>query len=491
MNETPTQIQFVLISHTNAGKTTLVRTLTEIDVGEVRDGSHVTTHSESHILLESAVGDVLQLWDTPGFGDSTRLFKRLAKSDNPIGWFLREVVDRIGDRTFWLSQQAVRTARQEADVVLYLVNSSEDPRDAGYLASEMKILQWLGKPVVILLNQTGLPHPSSDEQAEQARWRNHLDDYSVVRKVLPLDAFARCWVHERVFYETVGDLIPVAKKDAYVRLFLVWEQERERRFDAAMELLATQVLNATRDSEKIEEGDGLAMDILMSVLGQREKRDQKFKQKAMTQLISRLSESTQTTTLDLLKLYRLDVGSVDKISQLVNEAFVLREPIDKVQAGLFGAVITGAAGGLKADILTGGLSHGVGTVIGAIVGAITFAGAAWGFNASTDRDKLGVRFSDDFIRSLLVASLLRYLAVTHFGRGRGKFVEEVAPGFWHKEVKEALASNEAAVADAVRLTRTESDKDKAKILLIAVLKQASTRVFNALYPKQMFQIRPD
>ena len=73
------------------------------------------------------------LWDTPGFGDSVRLFKRLAIAGNPIGWFLREVFDRYRDRPFWLSQQALRAAKEEADVVLYLVNSSESPQDAGYL----------------------------------------------------------------------------------------------------------------------------------------------------------------------------------------------------------------------------------------------------------------------------------------------------------------------------------------------------------------------
>ena len=32
---------------------------------------------------------------------------------NPIGWFLREVFDRYRDRPFWLSQQALRAAKDE------------------------------------------------------------------------------------------------------------------------------------------------------------------------------------------------------------------------------------------------------------------------------------------------------------------------------------------------------------------------------------------
>ena len=98
------QIQLVLISHTNAGKTTLARTLVGTDIGEVRDAPHVTAASESHALLQTPAGDALLLWDTPGFGDSVRLAKRLAHADNPIGWLLREVIDRYRDRPFWLSQ---------------------------------------------------------------------------------------------------------------------------------------------------------------------------------------------------------------------------------------------------------------------------------------------------------------------------------------------------------------------------------------------------
>lgn len=176
MSDTPVQLQFALISHTNNGKTTLARTLVGVDVGEVRDAAHVTIFAESHLLLQTAEGDTLQLWDTPGFGDSVRLLKRLAMAGNPIGWFLREVLDRYRDRPFWLSQQALRTARDEADVVLYLVNSSEHPRDAGYLPAEMRILEWLGKPVVVLLNQLGPPRPAQEEQQEQTAWKQHLED---------------------------------------------------------------------------------------------------------------------------------------------------------------------------------------------------------------------------------------------------------------------------------------------------------------------------
>src|SRR5690606_18644075 len=106
-----------LISHTNVGKTTLARTLLGQDIGEIRDEAHVTDTADAHVLIESASGDRLLLWDTPGFGDSARLARRLQASSDPIGSFLAALWDRFRDRAFWSSQQAVRNVRDQADIV--------------------------------------------------------------------------------------------------------------------------------------------------------------------------------------------------------------------------------------------------------------------------------------------------------------------------------------------------------------------------------------
>lgn len=59
------------------------RTLLRRDIGEVRDEAHVTSTAEKHCLIESPAGDRLELWDTPGFGDSVRLAKRLGPPQEP------------------------------------------------------------------------------------------------------------------------------------------------------------------------------------------------------------------------------------------------------------------------------------------------------------------------------------------------------------------------------------------------------------------------
>lgn len=479
MTDAPAQIQFALISHTNNGKTTLARTLVGMDVGEVRDAAHVTIFAESHTLLTTDAGDSLHLWDTPGFGDSVRMLKRLAMSGNPIGWFLREVIDRYRDRPFWLSQQALRTAKDAADVVLYLVNSSENPKDAGYLPAEMKILEWLGKPVVVLLNQLGPPRPAPEEQAEQARWKQHLNQYPVVREVLPLDAFARCWVHERVFYEAVGRLVDESKRGAYARLFAAWETNNLNRFHEATRVISAQLAAAAQDRQPVEDEEKTLVRSAMKAVGLTRGGGQRH-EKAMAQLIERLNVNIAATTSQLLKLHQLDPAEAAKINARVRENFALRAPVDKAQAGLLGAVVSGAATGLSADLMAGGLTFGAGAILGGIVGALTMAGVAWGFNTSTDRNQTTMQFADEFLNSLLVSSVLRYLAVAHFGRGRGNFVESEAPPFWQAEVERAVA--EQAIGALWQALRGEKDAAVARARLDSAVHAIASATLNRLYP---------
>ncbi len=477
-----TPIQLALISHTNNGKTTLARTLIGVDVGEVRDAAHVTTFAESHTLLATPQGDSLQLWDTPGFGDSVRLLKRLDQSGNPIGWFLREVIDRHRDRSFWLSQQALRAAKDAADVVLYLVNSAESPEDAGYLPAEMQILAWLGKPVLVLLNQMGPPRPAAQELAEQIRWRDHLRQYPAVREVLALDAFARCWVHERVFYEAVGKQLSEQMQAAYARLLAVWEASNTQRYDQAMQLLARQLTMAAHDSEAIDAGARSVLKSALKVVGIGKNEEQQRQDRAMAALVTRLNQATAEMTRGLLILHQLDPAEAVKINARVRDNFAVRAPIDQAQAGLLGAMISGAATGLSADLLSGGLSLGGGALLGGVVGALTFAGAAWGFNSSTDRKQATMQFTDAFMRTLVVAGVLRYLAVAHFGRGRGNFVEGESPAFWQSEVEQAVAQHDAALADVWKRGRDEKAAGQALDLVLPLIQRIASATLARLYP---------
>ena len=141
-----------------------------------------------------------------------------------------------------------------------------------------------------------------------------------------------------------------------------------------------------------------------------------------------------------------------------------------------------AAAGLSADLMAGGLSFGAGALVGGILGALGFAGAAWAFNVSTDRNVETLQFSDAFLRAQLVAAVLRYLAVAHFGRGRGAFEASEAPGFWQAEVEAALAQQDALWASTWEGARKAASPEAAAQLLVTLVQPLLTQVLQRLYP---------
>jgi hypothetical protein len=122
--------------------------------------------------------------------------------------------------------------------------------------------------------------------------------------------------------------------------------------------------------------------------------------------------------------------------------------------------------------------------LGGVIGALTFAGAAWGFNASTDRHHPVITLSDEFLRTLVVTNVLRYLAVAHFGRGRGNFVESEAPAFWQDEVEQAVALREDEVRELWPALRQQDDADISRPgqLLAGITGQVLSRLYPGSKP---------
>ena len=122
--------------------------------------------------------------------------------------------------TLYGAQEAVRSARERADVVLYLVNAAESPQDAGYVRPEMDILAWLDKPVLVLLNQTGAGAGAAGADLQQP-WREFLKPWPHVKDVLSLDAFTRCWVEEHGLFDRVVAALPEGRRSVTDRKSVV------------------------------------------------------------------------------------------------------------------------------------------------------------------------------------------------------------------------------------------------------------------------------
>ena len=473
---TGTTINLSLISHTNAGKTTLARTLLGRDVGEVRDAAHVTDLSTGYVLVQNAE-DTLMLWDTPGFGDTARLVARLKMSGNPIGWFLVQVWDRWRERPLWSSQQAIKNAREQADVILYLVNAAEDPAAASYIPMEMEVLGWIGKPVVVLLNQIGPPR--EDISREIARWRE-VGVPGLVRAVLPLDAFARCWVQEIALLETVTPLLPMHKADAMAGLSRRWEELNETRFKSAMSVLARYLLRAAVAHEAVDEQgwQGKMAGALSGKPG-----GDRAKRKAMESLTTKLSDDTSASTDELIRLHSLSGKAIRTVLERVSKDYALQFKAPEGAVAAMGGIVSGAMGGLVADLAAGGLTLGGGMIVGAILGALGGTGLAKGLNLVRGEDGSSVRWSAEFLERLTVTALLRYLAVAHFGRGRGEWAEGEHPLFWQPIVEKVVAQRKSDLTRFWKITATASEIEGREADALAnLLEEAGTAILAQLYP---------
>ncbi len=473
-------INLSLISHTNAGKTTLARTLLGQSVGEVRDAAHVTLEATDYPLIDTPQGDKLVLWDTPGFGDSARLVKRLRQQGNPIGWFMTQVWDRFRDQTFWLNQSAVRNTREQADVVLYLVNAAEEPQDAGYLAPELSVLEWIGKPVIVLLNQTGPRRPHEQEAQAENRWREILRRWPQVHAVLTLDAFARCWVQEFALFDSVGAVLAAPQQPAFARLSQAWQARRMAQFDQALQTLTAPLARAAVDSEPLPASS--LREKALRFAGMGGDKGVGVQAAAMTTMVGRLQQGLQESMQQLIAIHGLEGKVAAEVIEQVERDVRIDAPLNEGKAALMGGAVSGALTGVAADLATGGLSLGAGMLTGAVLGAFGGAGFARGFNTLRHKSQTLIRWDGTFLKQQVHAALLRYLAVAHYGRGRGEWQQRSYPAFWNDLVTRQVAEHADALEQVWELREGTTNPQTLGQSLTDVMCDMAWAALDELYP---------
>ena len=444
MNNDPMRIHLSLVSHTNIGKTTLARTLLSRDIGEVADRAHVTETTDDYVLARTPEGCELILWDTPGFGNSVALAKRLEGRTNPVGWFMAEVWDRMANKSLWLNQKAIKHVKETSNVVLYLVNAAELPDTAPYVSAEMRILSWIGKPVIVLLNQMGEPKTPELEQADVDRWKDAMASYPIVHSVLPMDAFARCWVQEYALFDAVAKALPEELQATMESLREVWSRQRRAAYNASI-LALTNYLEKLANDKEVAENTSVVDQIKFfgKKLGLfKNITDHDPIGAAQTALSSRAADEFCALTDKLIAINGLKGKGVRKeLLDRMQSDWNVKTAVPPAPAAVAGAIGTGAAGGLASDLATGGLTMGLGTLIGTVVGALGGAGLAVAYNHKKGIDGTEISWSETAIKNFFNKSILLYFSVSHFGRGRGSWEDNIAQTYWNKRFLDFLEKN--------------------------------------------------
>jgi len=211
---------------------------------------------------------------------------------------------------------------------------------------------------------------------------------------------------------------------------------------------------------------------------------------AMQVLASRAASSLSAATARLLALHGLGGHVAEQIDARVAAHFSVEAATDPGKAGWLGAAVTGALGGLAADLAAGGLTLGAGALIGALAGAAGGTGLARAYNLMRGAERSTVRWSPELLSDLVTASALRYLAVAHYGRGRGDYVASESPPHWDGAVRAAIDRHRqawgAAWEAAAQGEPVERVRDRVRPLCASLVRG----VLEALYPAAAIAAAP-
>lgn len=452
-------ITLSLISHTNVGKTTLMRTLLKRDVGEVSDHAHVTRENQRYALCETESGNHLYLWDTPGFGDTAQLLQRLREHEKPIKWLLLQTWDRLTNKPLYCNQQAVKNVQEDADVVLYLVNAAETPTEAGYVEMEMEVLAWIDRPVLVLLNQVGQRTNREQDRDDCDRWRQHLSKFANVHDVLSLDAFTRCWVQEGQVLSRVREMLPEEKRITYDELLNVWLTDHRRVFATSIDAVAAHLATAAAAHETVE------------------KPSRRLIGRAVNRLTQQIERSQREMGDQLLSLHQLDGQAGEKVRTEMENYLRPKKKRSEWLSGAIAGAGSGLVGGIAADFLAGGLTFGGGAAAGFLLGFFAGSGLQGLFNLIDRDNQKGVACTPDFLDQLTAQAIIYYTAVAHYGRGRGAWQELATVDAW-SEVAQAVVEDRRAELHrvwAASAAGPEEAREKLTEVAAALLRDTLTR----------------
>lgn len=473
-----TRIAISLAGHTNNGKTTLARTLLRKDVGIVDDKPHVTDIADGHPLHKNEEGEVI-LWDLPGFGDSVRLKKRLQQT-GLIGWLVT-TFDRWSDRPLWCSQQCMKNAKNDADVILYLIDASNSPESSLDVRAELEVLAMVEKPVILLLNQTGLPDAARDQVLVQA-WRDALKDFTIIQGALPMDGWMRCWVQEKMLFQTIATVLPAEKQQAYQKLIAEWQEtHHDQVLKTSIAIMAKALIETAHDSVAIDKES--LFDKTKAIFSS-ELTPQSEKARAV--MVETLIQRSRQTMEALLKVNHLHGAPKDRVDSLLDSVKTKSPDTPPEVMAILGGIGGGLLTGVLADIQAGGMTFGGGAVAGAVLGGVTAYALGRGYKKIRGKDgETRLSWSQEFLTDEWVAYGMRYLMIAHFGRGQGQWNEPLSasiPQRWQQSITQWMQAHKTTVEKALTTSEPALVEQQLELMIRHVL--------NELYPSAAAETLP-
>lgn len=349
-------IRIAVVGHTNAGKTSLLRTLTRrVNFGEVSERPGTTRHVEA-VELQVGGAPAVRFLDTPGLEDAVALREHLETHDRDL-----TPPERI--RRFLQGPEAHGVFEQEAKVLrallevdaAFLVIDAREPVLPKFRA-EIELLSACARPLLPVLNFL------RDAGSREAAWKELLSAYGL-HVTVRFDAAAPFVGAERELYRDLATLLRErrAQLDG-VAAFL--DAEAARRREAAGTRIAELLVDAASMRRALSSGQFA---------------DPPTRQRLVAALRKDVFDKAQRCADDLLALHGFREGDADEATLPMLEGrwtldFFHPEALKDAGLLLGKGVAVGAAVGVVADLALAGLSLGAGAALGGAIGGAVSQG---------------------------------------------------------------------------------------------------------------------
>lgn len=343
---------FAVVGQPNKGKSSIVATLAEDERVGISPVPGTTRLAERHTF---AVGGepLYTLVDTPGFQRARALLGWLKERSDDASQ-RRQLVERFvaehaDDERFHDECELLRPILEGAGI-LYVVDGAK-PYGPEY-ELEMQILQWTGQPRMALINRIG-------EGDFRAEWRRALDQYfSIVRE---FDAVGASFDTRLGVLSAFAELNE-AWRPQLNRAVQALRGERQRRSRQSARQIAACIAQCLTAVERASVKGPSSREALQATLQNR--------------LLEKLRSEEQRCRRQVQGLYRHERTDVDEGAlTLVSMDLFAEEGWELFGLSREKLVVAGALGGAAAgggiDLLLGGASLLLGTLVGGVLGGVS------------------------------------------------------------------------------------------------------------------------
>ncbi|MEP0854829.1 GTPase domain-containing protein [Trichocoleus sp. DQ-U1] len=410
-------IKIAVAGHTNVGKTTLIRTLMRLNVGEVGDAPNITKKGKLYYY------DGLQATfiDTPGF-----VYPSIA-----INYLNREILSKVDQEKMALDLDAIKSIEQ-SDIVIYLVNLSVT-YDGGY-KDEMEIVRRVQPKTIAILNQyyqnlQGIGYEKVENRCRQ--WKEILNKQGV-NKTIVFDAHWDRRSKEKEIYDAIYETLRINKKEDFVEGLKRFKERQNKIREEVCEALSDSVENLQKIRVNVKKSEyngdqkGECRDKILRVINKETVQFIAY----VSKLYEVAAEYPTDSAEDLILKAHDRISFSGRLGMTTSVSTVL---------GTVGAVV----GGIVGAVITGYLSGGLATIAGAVEGAKIFGGfgAALGSFAvfSDIDDRVDVRMTSAQIEDVVKDLLAIVWGLEHNGFGRGKNLSEDEAKAMKSQIKELHA----------------------------------------------------